>query len=512
MSDDESRDAEPTTEEQEEIAQFLNVDNFLEEVVGSHGLWQWLVALFLMLTTPSPSTFPVYANSVGQYRCRMESTVEDYIVTHNLQFTQVAERIGPWSTVSGTNNLTGSATYGCSRYQLNWTSANLDQVFNLSVQTTHPTATTVEKCPYGYVYETNADHYPGNVVQEFNVICDQRSLQSFGTSMYMVGMLLGFLLGGWCGDRFGRCITLTAFSCVELLGTIVVSLAPNYAVYIIFRTVIGIGNTVKVSVGNVLVYEITVARYRSLYGSILALGLDFVFRAYMALCAYLIPQWRALNAAVMCTGALGLLYPLIVPESPRWLISRKQLRKAIKQMHRGCQINQRRKVVRDEQYFDELLEKATRLEERMKPMRENFVVTHPADLVLTICSNIGLVLVTTSVCMIYVYVAELYPSEIRSYAFGVVFAISRIGSIICPFINDLDESLSHGSPMVIYSAILILVVFALSHLPDTCGENLTDFLGKRDERTFSEPSVSQCELTDVKPEDEEFEKPENRYT
>ncbi|KAA0187390.1 Solute carrier family 22 member 5 [Fasciolopsis buskii] len=580
MSADELDDVEPTVEEQGEIVEFLNVDECLEDVVGSHGLWQWLIALYLMISTPSPTTLPVYANNHSPFRCRMEEPVEDYITRKQLTFTEVAKRIGPWS--NSNNSQVQSTSNGCTRYSLDWLTANLDQIF----QTTSPTnlpSTETEKCPLGYIFSQNNNNYPGNVVKEFDLVCDKAFLQSLGTSVYMFGMLIGFLIGGWCGDRFGRRLTLTVASAVEIFGTIIVCVAPNFAVYVLFRAVVAVGNTVKVSVGNVLVYEITVARYRSMFGAILALGLDFVFRAYMALCAYLIPDWRALNGALMCTGALGFLYPLILPESPRWLISQKRLRKAIDEMHRGCQINERHSVVKQEDYFDQLRDRVEQIEERIKPMRprcrchckgwrnaiwmklfktaklirltalssfvvfgitmcffglllyaevlsgsiylngflssltaipanvgagliyrfirsrkkplvailslaaialvfslfNSFVKTKNVDLVLTICSNIGLILINASVCMIYVYVAEFFPSEIRSYGFGFVFALSRVGAMICPFVNDLDASLSHGSPMVIYAALLIAVVWTLNLLPETHGENICDFVEQK---------------------------------
>ncbi|TPP65445.1 hypothetical protein FGIG_08723 [Fasciola gigantica] len=88
--------------------------------------------------------------------------------------------------------------------------------------------------------------------------------------------------------------------------------------------------------------------------------------------------------------------------------------------------------------------------------------------------------------MSLVYVAELFPTEIRSYGFGLVFALSNIGGIICPFVNDLDVNLSHGSPMVIYAAILILVVWSLNLLPDTKGDNICDFLEQQQQRQQEE--------------------------
>ncbi|KAG5445421.1 Solute carrier 22 member 2 [Clonorchis sinensis] len=97
-----------------------------------------------------------------------------------------------------------------------------------------------------------------------------------------------------------------------------------------------------------------------------------------------------------------------------------------------------------------------------------------SDLLLTVCSNIALVLLNSSLCMCYVYVPELFPSDIRTNAFGTVLGLARIGSIICSFVNELDRYVKHGVPLLVYSIVLVVVWLSIFLMQDTSGENLPD--------------------------------------
>ncbi|KER29478.1 hypothetical protein T265_03945 [Opisthorchis viverrini] len=97
-----------------------------------------------------------------------------------------------------------------------------------------------------------------------------------------------------------------------------------------------------------------------------------------------------------------------------------------------------------------------------------------SDLLLTVCSNIALVLLNSSLCMCYVYIPELFPSDIRTNAFGTVLGLARVGSIICSFVNELDRYVKHGVPLLVYSIVLVVVWLSIFLMKDTSGENLPD--------------------------------------
>ncbi|KAF8562382.1 hypothetical protein P879_11969, partial [Paragonimus westermani] len=236
----------------------INVDHLLRNHVGSCGLWQYLTTLLVFLGNPTTPTFPVFANSVPMQRCRVDSRLEQLLNHRNLTFEQTAIVVGPWSS---NHTVIGELYRGCRRYKQEWTSELMndwiDELIaeNFSLQLPLPT----ESCHQGYVYRLSELQYPSSVVIEFETVCDHSWLVPMGTSVYMLGMMVGFIVGGWAGDRFGRKKTSLFMAVLEVVSTITTSLAPNYMVYIISRTVIGAANIAKLTVTNILMMEITLA-------------------------------------------------------------------------------------------------------------------------------------------------------------------------------------------------------------------------------------------------------------
>ncbi|KAA3679551.1 MFS transporter, OCT family, solute carrier family 22 (organic cation transporter), member 4/5 [Paragonimus westermani] len=523
----------------------------------------------------------------------METRVEEFARNQSLSFEELARVIGPWfeETILS-NDSERNEMFGCFRYALNWSTVNLEEIF---LAAKLESSNLTEPCPYGYVFQSSPLHYPGNVVAEFETVCQRAWLVPTGTTIYMVGMLIGFILGGWSGYWYGRVKSLWIFCCVEVAGAIGVSLSKNYVSYVIFRALIAVGNAVKMSIGNVLVIELTVARYRSIFNMVLSMGLDFGHRSTVALFAYFLSDWRWLNVAMMSPSFLGLFYPLLLSESPRWLISRGRFRQAISQLLTGYRINHVVAMQPDglenlhafestaealeaefktmhalpktrgmcrfcaafKPFFSRQLITTAILgsvamfgismclfglfyyannlkvsiymlgflnaltgipstvcsaliyricSTRKRPLMSvvamasgclfashlNFAVqTTPADLVLTVCVNVSTMLLTVCICLAYVYIPELFPAEVRTIGFGFVFGCSRLGAMLCPYVNELDRHVKHGFPLLVYAVTLVLVLLTMMGLEDTRGHELPNFVHSGRTVTATESECTQ---------------------
>ncbi|CAL8072871.1 unnamed protein product [Calicophoron daubneyi] len=551
----------------------VNVDELLENVVGPNGIWQWSIALLLTFSCSSITTFPVYANSASPHRCQMEEPVEKYIQTQNLSFGEIAPRIGPWSSSTVFDKNKTAVSNGCVRYKLNWTAADLEYVLVNETSFKQMNLRETESCPFGFVHEDSPQHYPGNVVKEFATVCDRSWLVPLGTSLYIGGMSLGFIAGGWSGGKFGRKYTLLIFAAVELVSGLWTSLTRHYAGYVIARAIMGLGSTAKYSVAAIYAMELTVARYRSLYRAILQLGLTFFYRGIIALWAYLIPGWRWLNVATTAPNFLSFLY-FFIPESPRWLISQNRVKDALIVLKSGHRMNHLGKSKEGVEKIEDLISKADNIKEPKETTQVatrnqtpdsgfralrakydirstllstnamlgvslsyfgllfyarivrnyvylvgflNALMTLPdnilfallyrfcrhrkrpliilvalsvlmlagtgcytlilkpsTDTLLTVCSNIILILTHTSLTMLFVYIPELFSSSVRTQMSGLIMGVGRFGSMLCTFINELDHLTGHGMPLIVYCAVLLLVLISIVFLRDTTGENLPD--------------------------------------
>ncbi|CAH8461549.1 unnamed protein product [Dicrocoelium dendriticum] len=555
----------------------FNVDKILRELVHPSGLWQWGIVLLLMFSCTSVMTFPVYANSSPPHRCRMESSVELFIRERNLSFEEVSSGIGPWNLDPP---YTSEGGRGCFRYKLNWTTIDLEKVF----QPRHNETLTkeLEPCVLGYVQEENPHYYPGNVVIEFETFCDRAWLVPLGTSLYMCGAAAGSLLAGWWAGRYGRKFALLLLSLIEVISGIWSSCARDYTSYVLSRFIINLGSTGKANIAGVLLLELTLAQYRSTFRAMLSLGIAFMYRALMALCAFYIPNWRWLNIAVVSPGLLSILYFFLLPESPRWLFSQKRYKDGMKVLYTAYRVNHFKRNKDNWQKLQQLMVWAemtdkpvmeakangelrdTRLTRRLCScstlnsitsrhlVKETILGTmiltcitmclpgllfyaravrhyvyavgffnaataipglmvfflfyrfirsrrcpflslmcmtavvlavgsvytmswyQSSEVVLIVCSNIGLLLLQATANMCLLYIPELYPSDLRSQGFGLILCVSKIGGIICSFVNTAGENLWHGFPVLIYSVVMLLAVFSTMFLRDTSGENLPD--------------------------------------
>ncbi|XP_013412424.1 organic cation transporter protein isoform X1 [Lingula anatina] len=115
----------------------------------------------------------------------------------------------------------------------------------------------------------------------------------------------------------------------------------------------------------------------------------------------------------------------------------------------------------------------------------------PRDLkvLMIICTLIGKLAIATSFAIIYVFSAEQFPTVIRNVGVGAGSMCARVGSLIAPFVADLNKIwgplpyLIFGITSVIAGILALLLPETLHHrLPDTIieGENF----GKYRELSF----------------------------
>ena len=131
---------------------------------------------------------------------------------------------------------------------------------------------------------------------------------------------LGAILFGLLADRYGRRIPLMAnvvfFSVVELLC----GFAPNYSVFLILRTIYGIGMGGEWGVGASLAMEAAPARWRGIFSGILQSGYSIGYLLAAVAARFIEPHfgWRAMFWAGGIPALLALYIRVSVPESEAW--------------------------------------------------------------------------------------------------------------------------------------------------------------------------------------------------
>ncbi len=142
-------------------------------------------------------------------------------------------------------------------------------------------------------------------------------------SATFVGMMFGSLLTGFLGDRYGRRFTYQANLLVFGLASVAAAFAPNMAVLIVLRLLIGIGLGAENVVGYSTLTEFVPARSRGRWLGLMAVFVVSGLPAASLVGYVLVPAfgWRVMFL-LGGAGALVVWYMRKgLPESPRWLES-----------------------------------------------------------------------------------------------------------------------------------------------------------------------------------------------
>ena len=157
-------------------------------------------------------------------------------------------------------------------------------------------------------------------------------LHGIAMASALYGTVVGSLLGGWPADRFGRKATLLWIGVLYFAGAVGSGLAPNVTVFIIARVIGGLGIGISTVVAPMYIAEIAPAKHRGQLAGMFQFNIVFgILIAYVsnALLAGTGPNaWRWMLGVAAFPSFLYAVFCFGLPESPRWLLSRKDDRAA----------------------------------------------------------------------------------------------------------------------------------------------------------------------------------------
>ena len=148
----------------------------------------------------------------------------------------------------------------------------------------------------------------------------------------LYGTVLGSLIGGWPTDRYGRKPTLLFIGILYIVGAVGSALANDPVVFIAARVIGGLGIGISTVAAPLYITEIAPPKYRGRLAGMfqfnIVFGILMAFLSNALLAGVGENAWRwmlgvaafpSLAYAVMCVG---------LPESPRWLLGKKNDREA----------------------------------------------------------------------------------------------------------------------------------------------------------------------------------------
>ena len=152
-------------------------------------------------------------------------------------------------------------------------------------------------------------------------------LHGIAMASALYGTVVGSLIGGWPADRFGRKSTLLWIGVLYLIGAVGSGLAPNVAVFIAARVVGGLGIGISTVVAPMYISEIAPPRFRGRLAGMfqfnIVFGILIAFVSNALLAGIGENAWRWMLGVAAFPSLLYALLCFGLPESPRWLISKK---------------------------------------------------------------------------------------------------------------------------------------------------------------------------------------------
>jgi SP family arabinose:H+ symporter-like MFS transporter len=187
----------------------------------------------------------------------------------------------------------------------------------------------------------------------FGFVEKQFGLSKFAVGWFgsaaLVGCILGAMVAGWLGDRFGRKPVLIAGGATFLFSALYTTIPNTFSMLIAARIVGGVGVGVASVLAPIYISEFAPPKIRGRLAALFQLSIVIgVLLAYTSnwtvvrfsethpaafggagfLHRILVAEvWRGMFGMLMIPNILFILLLLFVPESPRWLIENDRLRR-----------------------------------------------------------------------------------------------------------------------------------------------------------------------------------------
>ena len=164
-------------------------------------------------------------------------------------------------------------------------------------------------------------------------------LHGIAMASALYGTVVGSLLGGWPADRFGRKATLLWIGILYFVGAVGSGLATNVTMFIVARVIGGLGIGISTVVAPMYISEIAPPKHRGRLAGMfqfnIVFGILVAFVSNALLAGIGESAWRWMLGVAAFPSLLYAVFCFGLPESPRWLLSRKGDREA------GLQVLQR---------------------------------------------------------------------------------------------------------------------------------------------------------------------------
>ncbi len=149
-----------------------------------------------------------------------------------------------------------------------------------------------------------------------------------------IGCIPGALFAGYLADKYGRKNLMIVTSILYVIAAIGSGIAGSFAQLVIYRLVGGVAIGMASTLAPIYISEVAPPTFRGRLGMLQQLAivtgilLSFISNYLIVNSSFLSPgddYWRYMLAAAVIPSGIFFFLLLLVPESPRWLISKDKI-------------------------------------------------------------------------------------------------------------------------------------------------------------------------------------------
>ncbi|XP_077539872.1 organic cation transporter protein-like [Haemaphysalis longicornis] len=181
-------------------------------------------------------------------------------------------------------------------------------------------------------------YYDETVPTKWDLVCDRGHLPSLVYTVGTVGGILGTLIFGAMADRIGRRRAFFITVAIAVVFGISSVLATSFTAFVVLRFINATMMPQIFQLPYIILLELVGPKQRTAMLGVAWMSWT-VGLCLLPLVAYMTRTWVLLGLICACSAALNSLYWKLLPESPRWLLSRNRFSEAVDVLTRIAKTN-----------------------------------------------------------------------------------------------------------------------------------------------------------------------------